>query len=1072
MHGALGRRLPGAARRLPRAPADVLRRTSQQMQQRDAPTTLQVAVPAGTAVAYENVDGMRVDDGRYTRFKQEMREIVGEKNVVDDPVRTFAFGTDASFYRLNPQVVVKVKSEQEVVETLAVARAHETPVTFRAAGTSLSGQAITDSVLMKISHNGTAWRKHKILDGGKRIQVEPALIGGEVNRLLAGYAKKNKMPTQYKIGPDPASIDSCMIGGIVANNSSGMCCGVKQNTYHTLQDMRVVLVDGTVLDTADEASRAAFRASHAGLLRGLSELAARVQADAPLMELINKKYAIKNTTGYAINALADFAPDEPIEVLKRLMIGSEGTLGFVSRVTYHTVPDHPFKASAFLVFPDIGDACDATTILREKTNVDAVEIFDRRSLKLCAEMEPLVALCPEIRTLPAAEEGAALLIECRGEDEAALAAAIGEVTGALDGAGVPVVVRDTLRADFDAEWCRGAFRHDPKESGVYWDARKGLIPIVGGAREPGSSMLLEDVACETHRLGDMSRDIIQIFRKYDYHDACLMGHALEGNLHLIFNQSFKDDAEMARYEGIMQDLCETVALKYGGSLKAEHGTGRNVAPFVEMEWGSKAYGIMWEVKRLFDPAFLLNPGVILNDDPDVHAKNIRIDATANPLIDRCISCGWCESNCPSRDLSLTPRQRIQVYKEMTKMREEWSASGERFKSERLLAFEASWGYVENTCAADGMCQEKCPVKINTGELIKSLRADALEGIASSDEPKPRGAAVAAWLASNFGATMALVPPLLNVVSLVHLAIGSSPMGAIAQTAWGVGNNYVPLWNKYMPQGAHDLRPPMPADPPSVEAEKPKRKRVVYLPSCVTRSMGPARGDDDANGEAVHAKFLSLLDKAGYEAVLPPDLSSQCCGMIFDSRGYRDVGASQSTSLEAALLEASEDGKLPIVCDTSPCLQRMKEKFESPLLKFAMYEPVQFISLYLQKELDFSKVRETVAVHVPCSSKKLKLGEQMVQLAELCATDVHATPIPCCGMAGDRGMRYPELTGSSLQHLSLPESCTDGYSTSRTCEMSLSNHSGMHFRSLLYLVDEATKPKAPKAAGAATASSSR
>ena len=126
------------------------------------------------------------------------------------------------------------------------------------------------------------------------------------------------------------------------------------------------------------------------------------------------------------------------------------------------------------------------------------------------------------------------------------------------------------------------------------------------------------------------------------------------------------------------------------------------------------------MKRLFDPDFLLNPGVILNEDPDVHAKNLRLDFAAHPLVDRCISCGWCESNCPSRDLSLTPRQRIQVYKEMSRMRDEWTRSGEVHKPARLAAFEASWGYAENTCAADGMCQEKCPVKINTGKLIKSV----------------------------------------------------------------------------------------------------------------------------------------------------------------------------------------------------------------------------------------------------------------------------------------------------------------------------------------------------------------
>jgi len=1002
---------------------------------------------------YRNIDGLRHDDGRYTAFKASMRSLLGEDRVVDDPVRTFAYGTDASFYRLTPQAVVKVRSEQEVVDTLSVAREHDTPVTFRAAGTSLSGQAITDSVLLKLSHNGTAWRRYKIENGGERITLEPGLIGGEVNRLLAAYKKKHNCKTQYRIGPDPASIESCMIGGIVANNSSGMCCGVNQNTYHTLEDMRVVLVDGTVLDTASKASRTAFEVSHKVLLDGLSALAERVQGEAGLLGLIRKKYSIKNTTGYSINALADFSPSEPIEILKRIMVGSEGTLGFVSQVTYKTVPEHPNKASAFLVFSDILEACDAVTALRHGTTVDAVEIFDQRSLKLSAEKAEMVALCPELPHLPADGEAAALLIECRGPDDASLAAEIATVCQTLRDSGAPVLSAVGYSAD--------AFKHNPKDYNVYWDMRKGLIPIVGGAREPGTSMLLEDVACSVEKLGQMSKDLIGIFKKYGYDDACLMGHALEGNLHLIFNQSFKTEEELKRYEGVMYDINYNVAQVHGGSLKAEHGTGRNVAPFVEMEWGTKAYELMWDVKRLFDPQFLLNPGVILNEDPDVHAKNIRQDFAAHPLVDRCISCGWCESNCPSRDLSLTPRQRIQVYKEMSRMRDEWESSGERFKPERLLAFEASWEYAENTCAADGMCQEKCPVKINTGELIKTLRQNTLEGdgtMSVGGPAAPRGAALAGILASNFGTVSKLVPPLLDVVSLTHRMIGNFPMSKVAWGSWAVSNNYLPLWNKYMPRGAQPV-----VVPPAPEvAEHAKPKRVVYLPSCVTRMMGPARGDEAAGDDAVHAKFMSLLSKAGYEVVVPEGLGSMCCGMIMDSRGFRGVGASQADLLQEALLDASDRGKLPIVCDTSPCLQRMKEKFGDPLLKLALFEPVQFISLYLKSELEFAQVRDSIAVHVPCSSKKLKVGEQMVQLAELCAKEVHATPIPCCGMAGDRGMRYPELTGSSLQHLDgmmQTNSCSDGYSTSRTCEMSLSNHSGVHFRSLLYLLDEATTPKA-------------
>ena len=423
----------------------------------------------------------------------------------------------------------------------------------------------------------------------------------------------------------------------------------------------------------------------------------------------------------------------------------------------------------------------------------------------------------------------------------------------------------------------------------------------------------------------------------------------------------------------MYDINENVAIKHGGSLKAEHGTGRNVAPFVEMEWGTKAYELMWEVKKLFDPAFILNPGVILNEDPDVHAKHIRMDHPSHPLVDRCISCGWCESNCPSRDLSLTPRQRIQVFKEMTRMREEFTASGERHKPARLQAFEESWQYAEATCAADGMCQEKCPVKINTGELIKTLRQEALEGHGSGESP-PRGAMAAKWVADRFGPVMNLVPPMLNVVSLAHSIIGTWPMQTIANAVWGIGNNMIPLWNPYMPQGAAPLK--MPAASESATATE--RKRVVYLPSCVTRSMGPARGDADANGEPVHAKFLSILEKADYDVIIPEGVSSSCCGMIFDSRGYRDVGKTQAEQLEASLLEASLGGKYPIVCDTSPCLHRMKEKFSDPMLKMALHEPVQFISLYLKDRLEFTPVRDTVAVHVPCSSKKLKLNDQMVR----------------------------------------------------------------------------------------------
>jgi len=981
---------------------------------------------------YQNMDGMRKNDGRYTRFQESISSFIPKSRQYTDPVHTFAYGTDASFYRLNPHMVVKVHNEEEIIKILDVAVKEQTPVTFRAAGTSLSGQAITDSILLKISHTGKNFRDYEILNGGKQIIVEPGLIGGEVNRLLAAYAKKHKLEDQYKIGPDPSSIDSCMMGGIVANNSSGMCCGVSQNSYHTVKDLRIVLVDGTILDTANAESKASFLKTHKHLVEGVVEIARRIQSDEQLAALIRRKYAIKCTTGYSLNALVDFPVSDPIEIIKRLMIGSEGTLAFVSSATYNTVPDYAYKASAFMVFPTVELACEAANVLRKETGVDAVEMFDPACLRECKSNDGMVK---EVHGLMRCdEESSALLIECRGKEADMLQANIDEVINALK----------KSNTVFSDDMDKYPFR-DGEVSKLFWDVRKGLIPLVGGAREAGTSMLIEDVACPVENLGPMTRDLINMFKKFEYHDASCFGHALEGNLHLVFSQGFRNDEEVDRYSRMMQELCELVADKYGGSLKAEHGTGRNVAPFVEMEWGAKATDIMWELKDLFDPSYVLNPGVILNRDMDVHRKHLKPSPKASSIVDRCIECGFCESNCPAKDLSLTPRQRITVWREIKRLDD----IPEKKPAEvtRLDEFKSLFAYYgEATCAADGMCQEKCPVKINTGDMIKQIRAEEMQG---GEHKKAEG--VAMKLANNMPAFNSYVPKLLNTVDLFHGVLGHSVLEFVSSQLNTLSGNVVPTWNKYMPKGSTPLKTPAKAAEGAL--------KVVYMPTCVTRTMGPARGDTETG--SVHDKLLSLFEKAGYEVIYPENISSQCCGMLFNSRGFKEAAGVTSGKLEEALLKASDGGRIPIVCDTSPCLAAIKDT-APPALKLALHEPVEFISKHLMDKLDFTKARKSIAIHVPCSSKKMGIESSFLNLAKLCADEVHPSGVPCCGMAGDRGLRYPELTASSLQHLNLPSDCTDGYSSSRTCEMSLSNHSGVNFRGMVYLVDECTTPKQQEA----------
>jgi len=829
---------------------------------------------------------MRYNDGRYDAFKTDLAAVVPKSRLFTDPVHTFAYGTDASFYRLNPQMVIKVNNEAEIIQILDLAVKHQTPVTFRAAGTSLSGQAITDSILLKISHTGKNFRNYEVHNGGKQITVEPGLIGGEVNRILSAYAKKHNLDDVYKIGPDPSSIDSCMIGGIVSNNSSGMCCGVTQNSYHTVRDLRIVLVDGTVLDTACPESRASFLKTHKTLVDGVVALAARIQADKQLTALIRKKFAIKCTTGYSLNAMVDFPLHDPIEIIKRLMIGSEGTLAFVSRATYNTVPEYHHKASSFIMFPTVEDACKAAYVLRSDTGVDAVEMFDNACLRECKANEGMVKL---VKGLPGCdEEAAALLIECRGKDEQMMRNNIKEVVDTLTKHAIPTL--NTL-ADYP-------FSTDAAECKLFWDVRKGLIPIVGGAREAGTSMLIEDVACPVEHLGAMTRDLNALFKRHEYHDASCFGHALEGNLHLVFSQGFRTDAEVERYSVMMEELCTLVADKYGGSLKAEHGTGRNVAPFVEMEWGKKATDLMWELKELFDPNYVLNPGVILNRDMDVHRKHLKPSPKASGLVDRCIECGFCESNCPAKDLSLTPRQRITVWREIKRLDDIDNRSKEDEK--RLDDFKNLFNYYgEATCAADGMCQEKCPVKINTGEMIKEIRADEIKA-----EGTTRVASYAAKMASNMTTYNSMVPSLLNSIDMMHAIFGPTLLETASKLLNSASNRMVPAWNKHMPKGASPLRDPA----PPVEAHADRK--VVYLPTCVTRVMGPSRVDPEQ--DSVHEKLLSLFHKGGYEVVYPEGIKSQCCGMLFNSRGFKEAANIASARMEEALLKASEngDGLLP------------------------------------------------------------------------------------------------------------------------------------------------------------------
>ena len=954
----------------------------------------------------------------YMAFLKDAAAFIPQERIYTDELRRLAWGTDAGFYRLIPQIVIRSQNEEEVSRLLKLSNRYHLPVTFRAAGTSLSGQAISDSILIVA---GKHWEKYRISDDHKQITLQPGIIGQRVNEILAPYGRK--------FAPDPASVKSAMVGGIVMNNASGMNCGTHANSDKVMVSARIILADGTILDTGDPVSRASFEATHPDFLRRIGELRDEIRANHALTERIRYKYSIKNVTGLNIQPFICF--DNPFDIIAHLMVGSEGTLAFLSEVTMHTEYDYPHKASGMLYFKTIKEACRAVVAMKklESANdgptVKGAELLDYKSLS--SVNDPVFLKYKE--EVNAGEENGltAVLTETKARTLEELQQNIADIERCLQAFDNHVPVHFTNR---------------PEEYSKYWAIRSGIFPSVGGTRQPGTTCLIEDIAFHIEDLPEATEELQQLIARHGYDDACIYGHALEGNYHFIINQSFSTDADVKRYEDLMEDVKKLVVDKYDGSLKAEHGTGRNMAPFVRHEWGNDAFQVMKAVKELFDPKGLLNPGVIFNDDPQCHIKNFKplplIPLDSNhpaAKVNRCIECGFCEVNCLSCGFTLSSRQRIVLQREMARLRQN------NEDPKRLALLEKQYRYPGNaTCAGDGLCSMSCPMGINTGDLTHVIRQEAL----------PQGSLgykAGDFVANHFAGIKDSLRPVLSLANLGHSILGTKAMSGITKGMHNVLG--IPLWTPAMPKAYRiNLQ--------NLQKAQKQPLKVVYFPSCINQTMGlPKESPVD---QPLVDKMMSLLQKAGYEVIFPKNMDKLCCGTIWESKGMLDIADRKSAELEAALWEASEQGKYPVLCDQSPCLHRMRECIK----KMKLYEPAEFIYTFLKDKLVFTPTNRPVAVHVTCSTRKMGLADTIIALAKLCSTQVLVPEgVGCCGFAGDKGFTHPELNAYALRKLR-PQiekaGIHIGYSNSRTCEIGLTTNAGIPYVSIAYLVDECTKTK--------------
>ena len=917
-----------------------------------------------------------------------------------DDLSRHALAHDASHVLLLPRAVVVPRDAEEVGRVLRASASAGIPLTFRSGGTSLSGQAGTDGVLADVRRHFTGI---EVLDHGARVRAQPGATVRQVNARLARFGRT--------LGPDPASEAAATIGGVVANNSSGMACGTAENSYRTIESLVAVLPSGTVVDTGSSDADLMLRAREPELYGGLLDLRRRVLDDPASRATIARQFAMKNTMGYAINALVDF--DSASQILAHLLVGSEGTLAFLASVTFRTVPLRTHACSALLVFDDLYAANRALPAL-VATGAATLELMDATSLRVGQSLAGAPAAIRELTV----DRQAALLVEYQATSATELDTVATAARATLDALAVvgPVVLSS-----------------DTAVRSELWKVRKGLYTSVAGARRSGTTALLEDVVVPVENLADTCAALTALFDRYGYQDSVIFGHAKDGNIHFMLTDRFETAEQLARYAEFTEALVDLV-LGNGGSLKAEHGTGRVMAPFVRRQYGKELYEVMREIKRLLDPLGLLNPGVILTEDPDAHLRHIKLAPSVEDEVDRCVECGYCEPVCPSRDLTLTPRQRIVIRRDIR--------TAELAGDTRTAAsLERAYAYAGvETCAVDSMCSTACPVQIDTGQLVKRLRRERV--------PAPAGA-VWTTAAKHWSATTALAGGALDVTDALPRPLKPVLRGLNKAARALVGTDSLPLWSAELPGGGRSRRRPAPVEAPV----------AVYLPACVNVMFGPAEG------VGVQRSLEDLCAAAGIALLVPEGIDSLCCGTPWSSKGITAGLEAMRAAVLPAIRAATDDGRLPVISDASSCTEGFRHLVESdPELHVQVIDAVAFVAEHILPLLPEHERLASLALHPTCSSTRMGLDPDLVRVAAAAAEQV-TVPLDwgCCAFAGDRGMLHPELTAAATRReaCEVAEIGAEAHaSCNRTCELGMTRATGSPYRHVLELLAEQALRSSP------------
>ncbi len=871
-----------------------------------------------------------------------------EGEVLFDSLHRTLYSTAACIYQVLPLGAVVPRHEGDVLAVLEYARRQQIPITARGGGSGLAGQTLGSGIILDFSKH---FRRVTEIDPERRtVRVQPGVVHAQLNRILRRHG--------MHFAPDPSSSPFCTIGGMLANNAGGSHTIRHGATRENTLSLRVALADGSVIDTLPLPHPAAGPRGPGAQSRLVSGLASIVERHRELIDRSAPRTR-RNSSGYALREALNGSVD-----LTQVIIGSEGTLGLILDATLRIVPVPAAKATALVLFDDLQRAGEAVVRILE-VRPSAVELLDRTFVQVIREADPGVGA-----SLPAGTE-AILIVELDGDDPR-------EVQTRM----TALAERLTSAPPLATEVRRGM---RPEDAARIWAVRKAASPIL--SRREGTrrnTRFIEDAAVRPEQMAEFVGRLRTLLSKHGL-AAAIFGHAGDCNLHCNPMLNQKDPRDLRLMETVAEEFVDMV-IGMGGSLSGEHGDGRLRTPFLRRAYGGLV-DVFGEVKALFDPDRLLNPGIIVHDgsyrltDHLRYGDGYRLVATSTPIddaawqkeIEKCHGCGACRNYCPvaveTGDEAASARAKANLLRAVITGR-----------LDPGLVASAEFKGIMDLCVNCRLCHSECPTAID----IPGMAIMAKEIYV-----RARGKGVTDRLLTSPGPMLrlgTLLAPVANAALRLRAARG------LMEALTGIAAK-----RRMQPFAAQ----PLEARLPSVD---PEGRKVAYFHGCFG-------GYQDVEEEGRAA--VELLQHLGCSVAIPPQ---ECCGIAAITYGHLDDVRSAAERNVATLLDCARRG-YEVLYSAPSCGLALVEDYprllgtpQSEVLARHIRDIHEYVLDILQGDAALrARLRPVplrITYHNPCHLQARGMGGEVVSLLRL-VPGVEVVPIGedhCCGIAGTFGMK--------------------------------------------------------------------